>query len=38
MFVQKVKFLLMFHTVKLQNLENFEHQEGHQLEFQILAD
>jgi hypothetical protein len=28
----------MFHTVKLQNLENFEHQEGHQLEFQILAD
>jgi hypothetical protein len=25
----------MFQTVTLQSLDNFEHQEGHQFEFQI---
>jgi hypothetical protein len=36
--VQKVKFLLVFQTINLQNLANFEQWEGHQFEFQSLDD
>jgi hypothetical protein len=34
--IQKVKFLLMFEIVGLQTLANFGHQEGHQIELQLL--
>jgi hypothetical protein len=36
--VQRVKFLPMFQTIDLQNLENCGHWEGHQFEFQSLGD
>jgi hypothetical protein len=38
MLVQKVKLLPVFQPIDLQNFVNFEHQEGHQFEFQNLGD
>jgi hypothetical protein len=33
--IQKVKSLLMFHPIDLENLANFRHREGHQFECHI---
>jgi hypothetical protein len=35
--IQKVKFLLVFQSVDLQNLVKFWHQEGHQFEYQSVG-
>jgi hypothetical protein len=36
--VQKVKFILVFHNIDLQNLAKFGHWEGQQFEFENLDD
>jgi hypothetical protein len=36
-FIQKVKLLLVFQDIDLQNLANFGHREGHQFELQNLC-